>query len=305
MPAGGGALHRCFPAAPSLRGVLLVIPRRYWVYLWVTPLVCAGLAAMALLDPDPGGNALECVGIGYFLGTMFGQATLAAAWAAFGPAPLLWRVPLSLGWIGLLVMALALNIGLHRGPGEAALVIGLCLLGQWLLVQIPLWCLALGYGLHLRHVQAAGRASNPRDRQFGIRQLMILTTVVGVLLGLGRLAVSHLAPYITPGLDRESPIFIFLGVAAIVVTLPLILAALLPRLAVPAVLVVLVVAGLMTAWEIPLLGMFHRGPGPNTGHVMTINAFTAAWILAIVVAVRLCGYRLGPTSSGEIQQPVK
>ncbi len=34
--------------------------------------------------------------IGFFFGSFFGHTTLAAAWAALGPGPIGWRVPLSL-----------------------------------------------------------------------------------------------------------------------------------------------------------------------------------------------------------------
>ena len=52
-------------------------------------LACALLAvswlSICVLDPDPGRCIAETVGIGYFFGSMFAHATLAAAWNAFGP----------------------------------------------------------------------------------------------------------------------------------------------------------------------------------------------------------------------------
>ena len=271
-----------------------MIPRRNRVFLWVAPVIGVGLLIMALLSPRPGGGALEYVAIGFLLGTMFGQGTLVSAWTAFGPAPLVWRLPLSLLWLVLLVGALAVSVARSGGPNvEAIVVIGGCLVGQWLLVQVPLWCLRLGYGVRLRHVDDTGFLLDPRDRQFGIRQLMIFTTIIAVILGAGRFLVTRLAPHLTLGTSGDGPLFIFLAVAAIIVTLPLMLAALLPRLAVPAVISILVLVGLLTAWEIPLLSRFHGGGGrPDTMHMVAINSVTAAWVLAVVVIVRFNGYRL-------------
>ncbi len=65
-----------------------MVPRRYRVFLWGTPLVAFGWLLLAVMDPDPPGRLGEYIGIGFFLGTMFGQTTMASAWTAFGPAPL-------------------------------------------------------------------------------------------------------------------------------------------------------------------------------------------------------------------------
>lgn len=267
-----------------------MVSRRYRVFFWAAPLVALGWLLLAFLDPDPPGRLGEYVGIGFFLGTMFGQTTTASAWTAFGPAPIVWRLPLSFLWVVMLALALGINVGMNGGPDEAFVVIGLCLIGQWFLVQLPLWGLAMGYGLRLRHRDDLGAASDPRERQFGIRQLLIITTIVAVAFGIGRLIVPRLG--FTS--DGEAPIFIFLAVAAIVITLPMLLASLLPRLALPATLVTLVLIALATAWELPMLrstGVGRRG-GPDAMHFVWINAFTTLWLLALVLVVRLNGYAL-------------
>jgi hypothetical protein len=56
----------------------------------------------------------------------------------------------------------------------------------------------------------------------------------------------------------------------------------------------MVVLGLITVatwWEVPLVSM--AGGGPDIGHLMLINGFQAAWVLAIVLVVRICGYGIG------------
>ena len=126
--------------------------------------------------------------IGFFFGTFFGQATLAAAWTASGPGPLKWRISLSIVWVAMLPVAIVINLGIHGGPDDAAFVIGACigacLFGQWLR---PVRCGCVdGVRLRLRHVDDGEGIQDHRERQFGIRHLMVLTTIVGVVLGVGR-----------------------------------------------------------------------------------------------------------------------
>ena len=75
--------------------------------------------------------------LGYFLGSLFAHATLAAAWTAFGPAPAIRRVPLSFVWVISLPAAIGINVALNGGPDDATIILGACLFGQWLLLQFP------------------------------------------------------------------------------------------------------------------------------------------------------------------------
>jgi len=266
------------------------MPRRYRIILWAAPLMLLQWIATAVIEPEGGHGKIGYVTIGFFFGTFFGYTTLAAAWAALGPGPLMCRVPLSLVWVALLPVAIAINVAINGGPQRAAFVIGGCLFGQWLIVQLSLWSLAIGYGLRLRHEDDWEETQNRRERQFSIRHLMVITAIVGVILGVGRILVSWLGESFW--LDHEAPIFIFLAVAAIALTLPLLLAGLLPRRAVPAVLMVLTLIGFATACELTLWHVIPGGPqgGPEIGHFAGINAFTAATILAGVALLRLNGY---------------
>ena len=83
-------------------------------------------------------------------------------------------------------------------------------------------------------------------------------------------------------------------------TLPVLLASLLPRLALPATLLALVLVGFATAWELPMFlttGAGRRG-GPDGMQFVWINGVTTLWILALVVVVQLNGYRLTTPSVG-------
>jgi len=273
------------------------VPSPYRVFLWVGPFIFANWLLVAVLKPDAGRGLTETVSIGFFLGTLFAHAALAAAWTALGPGPLVWRLPLSLVWIFLLAVAIQFNTVINGGPKGVALVVGACLFGEWLLLQIPLWTIALAFGAHLRHNTKAP-AFDPRERQFGIRQLIIVTTIVAVVFGAGRLAVPQMAEHLelTKG---EGPIFVFLGVAAVILALPLILAALMRQFALPSVLIVLILLAIGTASEVPLLRLVGGGgPGPKVQDFVAINFFTASVLLTVLSMVRLNGYSLTRSLSG-------
>jgi hypothetical protein len=141
------------------------------------------------------------------------------------------------------------------------------------------------------HVDDQVKVDN-RNWQFGIRQLLIVTTIVGVIFGIGRLVVSTLLADLD--LSRgEGPIFLFLAFCAVVFTLPLLIAALLKRWTVVAVLVVLVLIGAATFWEAPLLQVITKsGSRPNAYDLLAVNAFTALMVLVVAALVRLNGYSL-------------
>jgi hypothetical protein len=238
--------------------------------------------SIAFLDPDPPRH----VRLGYFLGSLFAHATLAAAWAAFGPGRFVSRFPLSVAWAMSLPLAAGINDVVNSGLGDAMFVIGCCLLGQWLALQFPFWTLALGLGLHLRQRDEEKEATG-RQIQFGIRHLLIVMLILGVVLGVGRVVIANVK--LSGG--GETPAFIFLAAAAIVLTVPLLLSALMRRMAVLGVLLALLFMGAMTVFELPLLNR-PGGGGPDLRHFIAINVAMAALILVSALVVRLNGYCL-------------
>lgn len=265
-----------------------MIPARYRIIVPTALSIVGGCSLVAVIDP----NRHEHVAIGFILGTLFGQTTLAAAWTALGPLPLMWRLPFSFLWLSCLMLAFAGNIWMYGHGSDVSfwLATGCCLVSQWFLVQIPLWCCAALYCWRLRPT------SDPQPRvsewQFGIRQLGILTTVVAIVLGTARAVLARL-PNETDLANRSTLIVVFLALAAILMTLPLIIAGLLPRHSVPASAVVLVLIALATIGELPILQQLDRSMqknGPDMEHLIWINVFTSGWIVALVLAVRLSGY---------------
>src|SRR5687768_3622032 len=128
-----------------------MIPTRLQGPIGAISLLAVGCIFLVAFDPDGNSRVSEYLGLGYLFGTLFGQTTLAAALAAFGPLPWYVRLPLAVVWVSVLWLGVAGSIGVHGGPEEILPVLAACLLGQWLLVQAPLWGLGLFYGLRLQH----------------------------------------------------------------------------------------------------------------------------------------------------------
>jgi hypothetical protein len=278
-------------AAPTAR-----FDSRLRAALWVGPIIALALLLIATVRSERQAKPLDYVTIGLVFGTFFGQATLAAAWTALGPLPLVLRLALSLAWLAASMVALAINFSVNgpRGEAEMVVVFGCVAFGQWLLAQAPLWGLAVGYGLRVRHASDTSPALERTERQFGIRQLLIVTAIVAVVLGIGRAIAIRLASHMT---IEWGPLVLisYIAAAGIVMTLPLILAALLPRHAAPASILMLVLIGLGTASELPLLTALQvaaPGGGPEVWHFYSINGFQCLWVLAVMGGLRQGGYGL-------------
>jgi hypothetical protein len=274
-------------------------PSRYLAAFILTPILAFSWLLLMLIDPRA--PPALYVFVGYMVGTLFAQPSLAAAWVALGPGPLLWRLPLSLGWTGALVIAYVLQASVHGQPSHPseALIVAAALIGQWLVVQLPLWGLRVVYGVRLRH--ASDPPESTRDRQFGIRQVMILTFIVAVVLGVCRWVVAETAVHFQDMDWSGLAIITFLALAGIIMNFPLLIAALLPRYWLPAIGVVLVLIALGTWYELPLL-LAVGGPGVTASNwlLVAVNGFQAAWVLGVVALVRRCGYSI-ERGAGEFQ----
>jgi hypothetical protein len=265
----------------------------------VLPVIAAEWLIVALVPPNSAGRPAEVFRISLLLGSLFGQATLAALWAALGPGPLTLRLAGSLAWIFGLPLAIAINVRLHGGPPGATMpvFIGLCLLAQWTVLQFPLWGLVLGYRMRLVHAEERRGIANLKEGQFGIGQLIWVTAIVGVFLGIGRATILVLEGQLNLR-GSFPPSFVFVGVAAVVLTLPPALAALMKQEAAHAVGAAVVLSGLVTLIETPLLQTVEQSAEPGLGHLLGINACTAAAVLAAMGVVRWCGYRVGRSAGG-------
>jgi hypothetical protein len=204
----------------------------------------------AFMSDKPPGKFYEALFVGSFWGTLFGHTTLAAAWTAFGPAPFVVRLPLTLLWVATLPIAIAINLHMNAGLAGMAIPIGSTLFAQWLILQFPLWDLALGMGLRLLHSDDIDQRPGMDPPQFTIRQLFTVTAIVGVLFGLGRL----LLPVVVQ-VGREASVFWLLAAAELLLTFPLVLVVLVRRLTIRGMVLMFVLVGTASFWQIPFFGV--------------------------------------------------
>ncbi len=262
-----------------------MIPPRYRILIATVPMIAVGSILVATLSWH--GNYVSLV-VGIVLGTLFGQVSIAAAWTALGPGTKRLRIPLSLVWLATLIASVAFNVMRHS-EGDATEMLIRTFLGQWLLAQLPLWALVVTYGWRLTYRQSTVLSIQPSN-QFGIHQLMIFTAVVAVTFGAGRMIVVHTT--LLQALTGHDLVFALLGVVAVVISLPLLIAALLPRKTLLLVAGVLFLVAIATIWEPPVLHQISGGDGHDHNTLVSINLFTCAWVLAFVLATRLNGYAL-------------
>lgn len=278
-----------------------MLQSRYLILLLTLPIILLACVVLAVVPIDPN-SRYEHLLIGAILGTLYGQTTIAVAWTALGPGPLILRLPMSVLWV--LVMLVIVGVAaIVRGPdSDIGLILTYSQCVQWIVSQIPFWTIAWMFRLRLRHFTDRGQDDLPRG-QFGIAQLMIVTGIVGVILGVGRIVIaSNILRWVG---DPDMPIFFFLVGTAIVMTVPLVFAAFLGRYSVWAVLGAIVLIVGITFAEMPLLEVtVGRRGGPDVMHLVWINVFTTGWVLLLVLATRIAGYRFG---SGEplVGEPAK
>jgi hypothetical protein len=274
---------------------------RHKVFIWLGPFLVVNWLMLAFVNPESPRLGVSAIKIGYLIGSLFAHATLAAAWTALGPAALIWRLPLSLVWIMMLAIALAVNMGVNgRRIDEFPVFFGTLVFGQWLVLQFPFWALKAGFRFQLQHTDDE-RSLDPQQWQFGIRQLMIVTAIVGIIFGIGRVVIPHLSRAV----DGESLLFVWLSVCAVISSLPLLLAALMRRGAVFGVLLVLAMIGGGTYLEVPLLrNVAKSGPRPNIYDLLSVNGFTCGVILVTAATVRMCGYSLTRRLNGKSKMAI-
>lgn len=235
---------------------------------------------------------------GVLFGTIFGQVALAGAWCALGPFSLATRLPFSAGWMAALILALGCLIS-RDGPSDGAflatLLFGAAFVGQWMLVQIPIWLVVVVFGLSVRHGSELEGESGLKDRQFGTRQLMVLTVIVAVVLGVGRLLFGA-ASQQTVASDWSGMIAVFVvAFCHALMALPLVVAALLRNNVVLGVCAALLLVALATLLEVPLL-RFVEGPSNSPPYeslmVGLMSGIQASWIMGVVILLRMAGYEL-------------
>ena len=258
------------------------LAKQHSTHGWAGLLLAVNWLSVVAVDTD------SMVFVSYLLGSVFAHATLAAAWTIFGPGGnMAWRAVASTIWIVTLPVAVAINISFHGGPRNIPFILGGCLLGQWVLLLLVFGGLVVGFSLRLGQASQIGDADHSAIR-FGIRHLLIVMAVVSAVLGLGRAIVPRL---FSEGGANDGPIMVFLATAAIIITLPVLLATFMRRWAVLGVALSLLLVAGATMSELPIMESL-GGEGPEQGHFIAINATSTLLVLLVAGITRINGYFL-------------
>jgi hypothetical protein len=266
---------------------MTLITQRRKALFWTVPLLMSSWLSLAFFDWIPPINV--SIDGGYLMGCLLAHATLAAAWAVFGSRAFYWRLPLSLVWILLLGIAMAIYIASQGfNPYDRPRLVATLLLGQWLILQLAFWILKAGFQFRLRNMEGNETDRVPRW-QFGTRHLLLATAVAGVIVAIGcKLITSLPARYLQLG---DGTIFYLFLTATATLTSPLVLfAALRERRLAPGIFAVLAICCATPIEE--LLYTLSNGAGSVFYLMLATNSFTSGFVFAVATILRLCGYRL-------------
>lgn len=156
------------------------------------------------------------------------------------------------------------------GRVELPILIGLFVgyLGDFIALQLPFWLFRYWLGLSVVHLTELQPDNSNWRRQFTIRELLATTTIIAVVLALGRGVILSLAQLEVrrnsgPGLSRAITLFLMMAGFNLLLAWPAMGAILMPRghvLTVPLAMIIAVVA---TYLEGPLFEIMFGGGGPN------------------------------------------
>lgn len=220
--------------------------------------------------------------IGLMLGSLFGFAILAACWIAYGPGRSTVRWPLAC----LMLVAVPLSFAISM-PGELILLL-LCQIVIVVLLLLMAALIRLRFGIRLiKPTESASPQASMAVKQYGIRHLMIITTVIAVFLSVGRLTL----PFVGGLQTNEFPVFLFLAFTSCVICVPFLFALLALRDSLWPTLALVALSVLATWRESTLLASLELS-GPDFFHFVWINFFTVLPVLLVAVGLRKCGYRL-------------
>ena len=158
----------------------------------LAPMVATALAVFGVWLVLPSHTITRHAALTHFvLSGIFAQATLLATWNALGEGSHFVRPMTSLLCLGLIwlagVMSLTWLIPFFNEMAAA----GFAMFVQWIVIQIPLWILRIRFGWQLGFLDQHHEPGQPRDVQFGIKHLILWTTMVAIALAIGKALVQR------------------------------------------------------------------------------------------------------------------
>lgn len=171
-----------------------------WIAVIIASVIVCHLAMLGLGFSGSTNDAYW----GLILGAIFSQIALLAAWTAWGPSRLHWR--LSTGLFGMLLLCASFLYSKSRRDGlrEDEFMVALLFLAQWFAMQMPLWFTRIGFRWRLAWPNEIGADTSRRELQFGIRQLFGWTAMVAILMAICRVVLPGLEVERMYGIDART-----------------------------------------------------------------------------------------------------
>lgn len=242
-----------------------------------------------LLCFDPQQTRYEYAIIGFVFGSIFGHATGVSMWASLSQHSLLLRGIVALFYLSGLWLAFVAML-LRQGEFNFEFVssFGVCFGLQALLISTFGLIARLSIGLRL--VPLDELAVSPAKFQFSITHVLILTLAIAGLMAGGRSIVGVFGD--VDWSYRDLNVFLFLAMAAILVTLPLALACLLPRMFWLGLMVASAGSGVVVAVEHSTFESLISFGRPDFYHMLSINLFSLLFVFIFAMILRFAGFRL-------------
>jgi hypothetical protein len=253
------------------------LPRRRMVWLFAGHVAVGLIATVAMRMTGPGPQPPFW---GYaYVGLIFGQTSLLGIWTSLATSP--WWMRMIGGAVGSGFLAILLGVGVDELSSETIAVV-LMAAGLVIFVLLVVRCFRIVIRQESQPIFSATRI------QFSIRHLMVLTFVIACLVTLGKLAQAFL-----PNGDIYFRLLLFAVTGGVVGILPVwfILAAKRPLPYGGGVVLV----GAFAGFCIGLRDMF------DPAIWMSVTTTEAIAVVASLLVVRHCGYRLVRLPSRSLQ----
>ena len=225
------------------------------------------------------------------IGFLFAQILFAAVWTTLAP----WRfsVRFSSGVVFVLMLCLCMFRCAYRdggGTGVALPITGAMLI-QWLIFQIPLWYLR-------RSGWQLARAGDPidfprKEFQFGIRHLLVWTTLVAIFMGIVRIVLPSLQ-VANADISGSLNIGLHLTLGNSLIALPIVWGCLSRHYFWLWMLVAFLACCLVSIGQWLIIQSFSM----QFDFLLSINISQTIASILVMLAVRLTGYRLHQSAAG-------
>ena len=267
---------------------------------WVLALIGLGLFVILSLSLAPSRGTPWISGLAW--GTLYGHFVATGFTLATQSGRLSERLSITFVWLASIVTSLfiAATVSTKQISQTSFMALSAAVIASTASACTALALTACRrlFGLQVARV-TGNDAGDARRYQLSIRQLFGITTIIALVLGLGRVLVQPLlGSNIVQQEGRSIAILFLIGLASVLSQVPNWLALLLPRRWPYGLMVTLALTVAINFAEIQLIVTVPQRREPHLAWILSmINAIATAWVLAFAVAYRRAGYRIARRDS--------